>query len=166
MLCISLTTEFSLSLERIVQAATKALDALKRMKAKRNASSHTERKRVKQEMSNLFCSRRPRTLKKCAWQHKFYCLAYTDQDKSPTCEALKDELFRAGLGEKEISFEDSNISQEEFHDIILNHYPRLQEGGGFRFLKGDIVGFVYRITSKFGDLAISIGIAKIKIRQY
>ena len=133
--------ECSLSIERIVQAANKALDALKKMKAERNASSHIERKRVKQEMSNLFHSKRPRTLKKCAWRHKFYCLAYTDQDKSPTCEADKDELFRAGLGEKEISFEDSNISQEEFHDIIINHYPRLQEGGGFRFLKGEIVGF-------------------------
>ena len=128
-------------LERIVQAATKAIDALKKMKAERSASSHNERKRVKQQMSSLFRSKRPKTLTKCAWRHKFYCLAYTDQDKSPTCEADKDELYRAGLGEKEISFEDSNISQESFHDIILHHYPRLQEGGGFRFLKGKIVGF-------------------------
>jgi hypothetical protein len=45
--------ECSLSIERIVQAANKALDALKKMKAERNASSHIERKRVKQEMSNL-----------------------------------------------------------------------------------------------------------------
>ena len=44
---------------------------------------------------------------------------------------------RAGLGEKEIAFEDAIISQEDFHEIILEHYPRLREGAGFRFLKGD-----------------------------
>ena len=66
----------------------------------------------------------------------FLCLAYTDQNKSPTCEADKDKLFRAGLGEKEISFEDVNTSQEEFHEIIHDHYPCLCEGGGFRFMKG------------------------------
>ena len=40
---------------------------------------------------------------------KFFCLAYTDQEKSPTSEASQDELFRAGLGQKEILFEDANI---------------------------------------------------------
>ena len=87
-------------------------------------------------MSNLFRSKRPKVLKKCAWRHKFFCLAYTVQDKSPTYEADKDELYQAGLGEKEILFEDVNISQEEFHEVIFDHFPRLRDGGGFRFLKG------------------------------
>ena len=126
----------SLLLERLVHAASKALDALKKMKAGRNANKQTERKRVKLEMSSLFRSKKPRIQQKCAWRHNFFCLAYTDQDKSPTCEADKDELFRAGFGEKEISFEDVNTSQEEFHEIIHDHYPRLREGGGFRFMKG------------------------------
>ena len=108
-----------MSLEHIVQAATKALDALKKMKAERNASSHIERKRVMQEMSSLFHSKRPKTLMKCAWRHKFYCLAYTDQDKFPTCEADKDELYRAGLGEKEISFKIATFS---WNHLMISSY--------------------------------------------
>ena len=50
----------------------------------------------------------------------------------------KDELYRAGLGEK-ITFEDATVSQEEFHENILDNYPRLREGGGFWFLKGKII---------------------------
>ena len=126
-----------MSLERIVQAASKALDALKKIRAGRNASKQSERKRVKQEMSSLVRSKRPKTQQQYVWRHKFFCLAYTDQEKS-TCDAEKDELFRAGLVEKEIGFEDVNVSQEEFHDIIQDHYPRLQDGGGFHFLKGRI----------------------------
>lgn len=103
-----------------------------------NASKKIQRKRVKQEMSCLFHTKRPKPLKQYAWRHKFFCLAYTDQEKSPTCDAEKDELFRAGLGEKEICFEDVTISQEEFHEIIQDHFPRLREGGGSRFLKGRI----------------------------
>ena len=40
---------FSFSLEHIVQAASKALDALKKMRTGRHASKQSERKRVKEE---------------------------------------------------------------------------------------------------------------------
>ena len=123
-------------IEHIVVAANKALNAIHRMRAGRNAVKLSDRKRAKEEMSSLFHSKRRKVQKKYAWRHKFFCLAYTDQDKCPTYEADKDELYQAGLGEKEIVFEDVNISQEEFHDVILEHFPRLREGGGFRLLKG------------------------------
>ena len=116
-----------------MQAASKALTALRKMKSEKNSN---ERKRVKQEVSSIFSSKRPRPIKKVAWRHKFFCLSDTDQEKSPTCEADKEELFQTGLGEKEICFEDVNISQDEFHEVILENYPRLRKGGGFRFLKG------------------------------
>ena len=67
------------------------------MKADRNAGS---RNRVKQEMSSLFKQKRPQTVKNCPWRHNFFGLAYTDQERSPTCEADKEELYKAGLGEK------------------------------------------------------------------
>ena len=122
--------------ERIVVAANKALNAIDRMRAGRNAIKLSDRKRAKEEMSSLFRTKRPKIQKKCAWHHKFFCLAYTDQEKPPTYEADKEELYRAGLGEKEILFEDVNISQEEFHEFLLDNFPRLRDGGGFRLLKG------------------------------
>ena len=105
------------------------------MRAGRHANNRIERKRVKHEMSSLFRSKRSKS-QKHVWRHKFCCLAYTDQDKSPTFEAEKEELYQAGLGEKEISFEDVDVSQEEFHEIIQSNFPRLRDSGGFRFLKG------------------------------
>ena len=39
----------------------------------------------------------------------FFCRAYTDQEKSPTSEGSKDELFRAGLGE--------NLKMQIYHKM-------------------------------------------------
>ena len=75
-------------------------------------------------------------MKLCGWKHGFCCLAKITQNRSPTTESEREVLYRAGLGYKEIQFEDVYISQEEFQDVILEQYPRLRNGGGFRFLKG------------------------------
>ena len=71
-----------------------------------------------------------------AWRHKFVCLAYVDQSKIPSTDYDKDELYQAGLGEKEITFEDINITQSQFKGIIFESFPKLEAVGGFRFLKG------------------------------
>ena len=72
--------------------------------------------------------------KPVVWKHKFYCLAYTGQDHVPTTDTDKEELFKAGLGEKDIEFESLDITQEEFKEYIFASFPRLREGGGFRLL--------------------------------
>ena len=85
-------------------------------------------------MSELYRPKRPN--KGIVWRHKFFCLAYKDQTRSPTTEADKEEFFRAGLGEKELTFNDVNMNQQDFHHLILEAFPRLKKAGGFRFLKG------------------------------
>ena len=50
----------------------------------------------------------------------------------PTNEAEKDNLFDAGLGEKEIEFEDLNLSAEGFKEIILQSFPQLRDAGGYQ----------------------------------
>ena len=88
-------------------------------------------------MSRLFNSKKAKdkVKEKAPWRHKFMCLGYTDQTKIPTTEFQKDELEDAGLGEKELCL-DLDLSQEGFRDAILEVFPRLEAGGGFRFLKG------------------------------
>ena len=44
----------------------------------------------------------------------YVCLAYRDQDRSPTTDADKDELFQAGLGEKEITFPSLDMDAAAF----------------------------------------------------
>ena len=53
----------------------------------------------------------------------------------PTNEAEKDNLFDAGLGEKEIEFEDLNLSAEGFKEIILQSFPQLRDAGGYQMCK-------------------------------
>ena len=51
---------------------------------------------------------------KPAWRHKFWCLAYHDQERIPATDAEKEELYQAGLGERELLFPSLELSQEEF----------------------------------------------------
>ena len=73
--------------------------------------------------------------KKCVWKHKFYCLGRVDCNTIPRKEYDKDELFSAGLGEKDIHFDDLDASAVEFRAMILETYPKLKGAGGYQFMK-------------------------------
>lgn len=73
--------------------------------------------------------------RKIVWKHKFFCLAYVGQNQLPTTEKDKNELFEAGLGEKEIEFEQLDLSPEEFRKIIIDNFPQLEDAGGYQFCK-------------------------------
>lgn len=70
-----------------------------------------KRKASKKEIAKLF---RKKAKASPVWKHPFICLASVDQTRIPTREYEKDELLEAGLGEKEIAFEDHHISADEF----------------------------------------------------
>ena len=63
---------------------------------------------------------------KCAWKHRFVCLAYCDQYKVPTTDVEKDDLLRAGLGEKEVEFESLELDADEFKSVLYDVYPQLE----------------------------------------
>ena len=94
------------------------------------------KRKIKSEVSTLFVHKKKLKLcKPVAWKHKFYCPAYVGQDHVPTTDTDKDELFQAGLGEKDIEFDSLDTIQEEFKEHIFASFPQLREGGGFRILK-------------------------------
>ena len=101
------------------------------MRSKEKPEGGIKRKHLKKEMNSIFKSHKK---SKTVWRHKFVCLAYTVQDRSPTTDFDKEELYRAGLGEKEILFDNIDIGQAEFRDVLIESFPRLAAGGGFRFL--------------------------------
>ena len=107
----------------ILQAADKALDVLKRMRAGMTAEKRRdERKRgAVKKMSSLFSSKKRKTAKRSVWKHRFVCLAYHDQDKIPTTDVDKYDLFAAGLGEKEVEFETLDMNSEEFWDLLCKN---------------------------------------------
>ena len=77
---------------------------LKQMKAGKSAAG--SKKRVRAELNNLFHFNKKKKMdpSKPAWRHKFFCLAYHDQERMPATDAEKDELYQAGLGERERSY--------------------------------------------------------------
>ena len=62
-------------------------------------------------------------------------MSYCGQNKIPTREIEKDDLHRAGLGEKEVEFHNLEIGAEAFRDLIYDKFPPLRSGGRFEFLK-------------------------------
>lgn len=122
--------------KNVIDVAEKALQSLKRVRAGMTAEKkrgEKGRKRVRQQMSELFTSKKKALTSKSrpAWKHRFICLAYRDQARIPTTDAKKDELYEAGLGEKEISFDDLEMPSEEFRELLYEHFPTLKDGGGF-----------------------------------
>ena len=97
----------------------------------------TSRPNVRQQLlSTLRTTGRPKAKRfKCVWKHKFYCLADVHGTTIPLREYEKDALFTAGLGEKELQFENLDASAEEFRSIMLETFPLLREAGGYQFLK-------------------------------
>ena len=73
--------------------------------------------------------------KKAAWKHNFFCLAYVGQDRLPTSEAEKDELFEARLGLKEIEFEHLDLTAEQFKEVLFESFPQLRAAGGYQLCK-------------------------------
>ena len=87
---------------------------------------------MKDEVSFLFNKKKA---KGTMWKHRFVCLAYRDQCKIPTTDTDKDDLLKAGLGEKVIEFDDIDIDANDFCQVILEAYPQLKNAGGFTFFK-------------------------------
>ena len=112
----------------LTKAADHPVEVLKGMRRgisnKRKPKSHIER---------LFpqCKKRKGTI----WKHCFLCLAYHDQEKIPTTDVEKEDLFKAGLGEKVLEFPDMDISRGVFNEVLLEEYPKLSGGGGFELLQ-------------------------------
>ena len=116
----------------VIAAADKVLLALRNKPAK---PATNKKRKAKEEVASLFRKKAHVVAKKCVWKHKFVCLAYHDQRKIPTTDVEKDDLLQAGLGEKEIEFDDLDVGAEDFRDLLYHHFPSLKEGGGFQFFK-------------------------------
>uniref|UniRef100_A0A1X7VJR7 HECT domain-containing protein n=1 Tax=Amphimedon queenslandica TaxID=400682 RepID=A0A1X7VJR7_AMPQE len=65
------------------------------------------------------------------WRHHFVCLAYKDQLRIPTADKEKDDLLKAGLGEKFIVFDNLDMGPNSYREKLLQEFARLENGGGF-----------------------------------
>lgn len=76
-------------------------------------------------MCNLFHSKKKEasSISKPAWLHKFVCLAYKDQTRTPASDLDKDELYQAGLEEKDICFPTLDITPEGFKELLYERLP-------------------------------------------
>ncbi len=68
--------------------------------------------------------------KKCVWKHQFACLAYVSECKIPTSCVAKDDLLKAGLGEKTVEFPTLDCSAVRFREDIFNNIPKLRQKPG------------------------------------
>ena len=105
----------------ILHAADKALGALNRIRAGTIAEERRmsiPKGQVKRSLKSLFKKDNKRSRHQIAWKHTFVCLAYKDQNRIPTTELEKDELYEAGLGTQDIEFSSINMNAEEFLEML------------------------------------------------
>ena len=74
-----------------------------------------------------------RTISK-QWSIKMFCLADRNCVRVPCTPSSREVLIEAGLGPKTFSVP-LNSSGEEFREMILSHFPKLRDGGGFDLLR-------------------------------
>ena len=118
----------------VFAAAEKIMTALRNKAVSgTNGKGKGKRRAMKEEVSRLF-NKKIKPATSFAWKHKFVCLASTDQSRIPTTDVDKEVLYRAGLGEKEIFFEQLDIDAVEFREILYQTFPKLKCGGGFQVL--------------------------------
>ena len=78
----------------VMEAADKALDALRRMRAGMTADRRVEKRKI--EVSMLF-NKKPKVEKKrVVWRHKFVCLAHRDLASYPALEKILTVLHQDG----------------------------------------------------------------------
>ncbi len=70
-----------------------------------------------------------------SWTHRFVCLSRCNQETIPTTDREKDALLDAGLGEKKIVVLDVECAADEFRELLLQVFPKLQDAGGYLFAK-------------------------------
>lgn len=120
------------SIFAVLIAADKLLTVLRDKKPERKPSKGKKRKAAKEEVATLYGRK---SAKRVVWKHKFVCLAFYGQKRIPTTDTEKDDLLKAGLGEKEVEFDDLDLDADEFRDVLYGHFPGLKDGGGFQFFK-------------------------------
>ncbi|CAB4016556.1 G2 M phase-specific E3 ubiquitin- ligase [Paramuricea clavata] len=67
------------------------------------------------------------------WTHEFFCLAKCNQNRVPQ-RSEKNMLQQCGLGRKKICF-NSNSNPAKLNEMLLSHFPKLANGGGFEILR-------------------------------
>lgn len=134
---------------------------------KQGAQSKKNKRKPKGQIERLFpqCKK----TKTSSWKHRFMCLAYHDQEKIPTTEQDKEDLYKAGLGEKMVAFPDISASREEFVDVLFEEFPKLSSAGGFELCKclpntRKLVRLSESVHSSLEMLKERVGAAKIYIR--
>ncbi|XP_062399430.1 uncharacterized protein LOC134089117 isoform X2 [Sardina pilchardus] len=78
--------------------------------------------------------RRSAVMAHSSYTHTFCCLASCSQAVVPSrCE--KEQLARAGLGEKRLHFQGNENSSEELSVSVLETFPKLASCGGFELMR-------------------------------
>ena len=99
-------------------------------------------RRFKTSTSRPVCSKRTKFDSKASGKkpvRKFVCLADKDQSCTPHFEEYR-ELLIAGSGESKLSIPEE-ADEEEIRKIILQNFPTLKDGGGFKLMYAESRNF-------------------------
>ncbi|XP_065901724.1 uncharacterized protein [Dysidea avara] len=118
-----------------MEAASQVISALQDARGKdskgKGGKGATRKQIIKEEVASLF-NKQPKLV---AWKHRFVCLGDRKQLRILTTDAEKDQLCRAGLGERNVQFDDMELEAEEIREVLFVTFPKLRDTGGFVLCK-------------------------------
>ena len=121
--------------ERLTASCSRALDTMRSFRSHIGSSSDVSA----EQKTNFAPYRRPKKsivgTKGQSWTMKVVCLASRDGTRVPCSIAEREALVQAGLGEKKLVIPDINCSGQEFRDLLISAFPKLDGCGGFDLLR-------------------------------
>ena len=103
---------------------------------RRNFAPYSSNSARKNKRSSSLLASIPKKCKTYTqWSAKFVCLANKDTHHIPSTVADKEVLVEAGLGEQKVCVPNVECTMKEFHEILVQRFPKLIDAGGFELLR-------------------------------
>lgn len=132
-LVLNVKYNFDLGMRRGVSGScSRALEAVRSL---RQRLGTTRSQDISAEQKSNFASYKASGRKIQSWTIKVVCLGNKEATRVPCSVAEREILVQAGLGEKKIIIPDVACSPEEFKNILVKSFPKLENCGGFELLK-------------------------------
>ena len=120
--------------QRVSGSCNRALDAIRSIRRRLGSADDIKA----EQRSNFAPYGQPRgssASKGQSWTVRGVCLSSKDARRVPCGVSEREALVQAGLGEKKVVIPNITCSAQEFQDVIISTFPKLDGCGGFELLR-------------------------------
>ena len=122
--------------QRVQRSCSNAVDVIRSIRERIGHGYRSTEVTAEQKSNFAPYSHRSKTPRKPqSWTLKAFCLSSRNATKVPSTSREREILVAAGLGEKKVFIPDVCCSWDEFKSVLVANFPKLENAGGFEFLR-------------------------------